>query len=130
MIYLSGDVAHVWIALPPKIVRVWWLLRWPPDNAKLRRHCRFTALTRLDSLARLVPPPPPNLSQNSLDLSHLTQFISNKINLLGASGTGGTGGTGGFVYIYEKLHSGGGAKFLQSITYGTVRPVKFLRPRN
>ena len=58
MIYLSGDVAQVWIALPPKIVRVWWLLRSPPDNAKLRRHSRFTALTRLDSLARLVPPPP------------------------------------------------------------------------
>ncbi|MCU7301685.1 hypothetical protein N6N68_21305, partial [Escherichia albertii] len=34
-----------------------------------------------------------------------------------------------FVYIYEKLHSGGGSKFLQSITYGTVRPVKFLHPR-
>lgn len=58
MIYLSGDVAHVWIALPPEIVRVWWLLQYPPDNAKLRQHSRFTALTRLDSLARLVPLPP------------------------------------------------------------------------
>ncbi|MBW6087633.1 hypothetical protein HTS61_20365 [Escherichia coli] len=35
MIYLSGDVAHVWIALPPKIVRVWWLLRWPPRQRKI-----------------------------------------------------------------------------------------------
>lgn len=34
------------------------------------------------------------------------------------------------LYIYTKNCIQEGAKFLQSITYGTVRPVKFLRPRN
>ncbi|MEJ6268942.1 hypothetical protein PW089_19500, partial [Escherichia coli] len=42
-----------------------------------------------------------------------------------ASGTGGTGGTGGFVYIYEKLHSGGGRNSCNPLLMELSAPSNF-----